>query len=384
MRAALPSRPGDSGGTDVLRWWCLCGLVFGLTGLAWMTGLAWDDSRQVDPRIRQVGTAGRGESHSPATFGLQVQMGSDGSPQTVSEFGTNPVSQTGFFRERASDAVRSPFEELDLQPGGEEPPFIAVEGIDQLYDWRVLPVGLMYKSYLAGEKEPRIQSIWLTDRQGHLWWESTLGGRFSFLRYGTSDPVRPEGWQFDFEGAAMPRVDPKTDSSPLIAVDYRIGLLSTWRQGPNAFKAGYYHVSSHLGDEFLLSHPGHVRLNYVRDSAIVGCTRDLTRETQVYGEVAYAFGHEDGALPWEFQYGIQYSPRVPGLYGAPFGAVNGHTRQDFQYETSINVVAGWQWWGEQSNHTIRVGLQYYDGPALQYSFVNKHETLMGWGLWLDY
>ena len=180
------------------------------------------------------------------------------------------------------------------------------------------------------------------------------------------------------------RVDPKAVSSPLIAVDFRIGLLSTWRFGSNAFKAGYSHLSSHLGDEFLLSNPGFVRLNYVRDSGIVGWTHHLTPEAQVYGEVAYAFGHEAGALPLEFQYGIQYSPRVPGVFGAPFGGINGHTRQDFGYETSINVVAGWQWWSEQSNHTFRVGLQYYDGPSMQYSFVNKHETLTGWGLWFDY
>ena len=362
----------------MLRWWCCCGLVLR------MTALAWGDSAEVDPLFRQVKTATAGESKGHPTFGFQVAVGPDESPQLSNEFSEKPVSQAGFFREWASDPVRNPIGSFDVQDGNEDPPFVAVDRIDLDYDWRVLPVGLMYKSYLAGEKESRISSVWMTDRQGHLWWDSTLGGRFSFLRYGTSDPVHPEGWEMAFEGAAMPRVDPKADSSPLIAVDYRIGLLSTWQSGRNAFKAGYYHVSSHLGDEFLLSNPGFVRLNYVRDSGIIGWTHSLTSEAKVYGEVAYAFGHEDGALPWEFQYGIQYSPRVPGLYGAPFGGINGHTRQDFNYETSINVVAGWQWWGEQSNHTFRVGLQYYDGPALQYSFVNKHETLMGWGLWLDY
>ena len=362
----------------MLRSWCCCCLVLG------MTAFAWGDSAQDDPLFRQVKTAEKGESKGSSTFGLQIQMGLDELPNSSHEFTGNPVSQAGFFRERASDAVQNPFEQFGAQPGDEEPLFVAADGIDSDYDWRVLPVGVMYKSYVAGEKEPRIKSVWMTDKQGHLWWESTLGGRIAFLRYGTSDPVHPEGWEFAFEGAALPRVDPKAASSPLIAVDYRIGLLSTWQYGRNAFKAGYYHVSSHLGDEFLLLNPGYHRLNYVRDSGIIGWTHSLTPETQVYGEIAYAFGHEDGALPWEFQYGIQYSPRVPGLYGAPFGAINGHTRQDFNYETSINVVAGWQWWGEKSNHTFRVGLQYYDGPALQYSFVNKHETLMGWGLWLDY
>ncbi|MEK6262679.1 MAG: DUF1207 domain-containing protein [Planctomycetota bacterium] len=362
----------------MLRWWCCCGLVLGLAAIA------WGDSTQVDPLFRQAETTTPGESKSPATFGLQVGVGFDDRTHSSNEFRAITVSQTGFFHLRASDPVQRPFEQFGVQQGNEDPPFVAVDGIDLDHDWRVLPVGLMYKSYLAGEKESRVQSVWLTDQHGDLVWETALGGRFSFLRHGTSDPVHPEGWQLDFEGAALPRVDPKADSSPLIAADFRIGLLSTWRFGPNAFKAGYYHLSSHLGDEFLIRNPRFVRLNYVRDSAIVGWTRDLTPEAQVYGEVAYALNHEDGALPWEFQYGIQYSPRVPGLYGAPFGGINGHTRQDFNYETSINVVAGWQWWGEQSNHTFRVGIQYYDGPALQYSFVNKHETLMGWGIWFDY
>jgi len=362
----------------VLRWWCCCCLMLG------MTAFAWGDLPRNDPLFRQVKTTEEGESRGSSTFGLQVQMGLDEPSRASQGFTEPPVSQAGFFREWASNPAQKSFEQFGTQQGGDQPLFVAEDAVDLDYDWRVLPVGVMYKSYLAGEKEPRIQSVWLTDQHGDLVWETALGGRFSFLRYGTSDPVRPEGWEMAFEGAALPRVDPDADSSPLIAVDYRIGLLSTWRFGPNAFKAGYYHLSSHLGDEFLINNPGFVRLNYVRDSAIVGWTRDLTRETQVYGEVAYAFNHEDGALPWEFQYGIQYSPRVPGLLGAPFGGVNGHTRQDFHYETSINVVAGWQWWSEQSNHTFRVGIQYYDGPALQYSFVNKHETLMGWGLWFDY
>ncbi len=362
----------------MLRWWCCCCLLLR------MTAQAWGAPPQADPLFRQVQTAQAGESKGPPTFGLRIQTGRDEASDSPHEFASNAISLTGFIEDQADEPVPNPFRYFEAQPGAEEPVFVAVDGIDLDYDWRVLPVGLMYKSYLAGEKESRVQSVWVTDRRGDLVWETALGGRFSFLRYGTSDPVRPEGWQFDFEGAALPRVDPDAVSSPLIAVDYRIGLLSTWRRGPNAFKAGYYHLSSHLGDEFLINNPGYVRLNYVRDSAIVGWTRDLNPETQVYGEVAYAFNHEDGALPWEFQYGIQYSPRTPGLFGAPFGAVNGHTREDFNYETSINVVAGWQWWSEESNHTLRVGIQYYDGPALQYTFVNKHETLMGWGLWFDY
>ncbi len=250
--------------------------------------------------------------------------------------------------------------------------------------WQVMPSGLMYRSYLAGFKEPRIANVWNRDSQGRDVMESTLGARVGVLRYGSVGAYRPQGWQFDVEGAALTRVLPGTNSTELEAVDFRVGLLSTWSDGPWHVKAGYYHLSSHLGDEFVIANPLFPRLNYVRDSLISGVTYELTDNWQTYGEIAYAIGREDGAEPLEFQYGIQYSPLAFGLRGAPFAAINGHTRQDFDYITSLTVQAGWQWRGSESQRLFRVGVQYYDGPALQWSFAGRNETLIGGGLWVDF
>ena len=294
-------------------------------------------------------------------------------------------------------ASRQTSDEIDGVVGGETlvaPPSVAAGSIaptnpDQLFDgrcyeWQVLPVGLMYKAYLAGEKESRMATVFnaAAGRSGAVW-ENTLGAHVGLLRYGTNDAVNPQGWQFDLEGAAMPRVDMGHEDD-LEAVDFRAGWLVTHRRGPNAFKAGYYHLSSHVGDEFLIRNVGFERINYVRDSLIVGWTRDLfTPDLQIYGEVAWALYAQDGAKPLELQYGIQYSPLVFGLRGAPFAAVNGHTRQDFNYITSINAQVGWQWRGA-SNHTLRTGFQYYEGPALQWSFVGQSERMVGAGIWFDF
>lgn len=251
-------------------------------------------------------------------------------------------------------------------------------------EWHAMPAGLMYRSYLAGEKEPRMSSIWMKDDTGRTVWENTLGGRIGLVRYGTDGAFRPQGWQLDVEGAALARVLPGTVSTMLEATDYRAGLLVTWAEGPWHAKAGYYHLSSHLGDEFVIANPGHPRFNYVRDSAIVGVTYDIDNDWQTYGEVAYAFSAEDGAEPLELQYGIQYSPLVFGQRGAPFVAVNGHSREDFDFMTSITAQAGWQWRGTLSQRLWRVGVQYYNGPALQYSFPGKHDHLFGAGAWLDF
>ncbi len=289
----------------------------------------------------------------------------------------------------AGETSRRAIEEVgfEISDDEEEPPAVVIDdpADDAERCWQVLPAGLMYKSYIGGEKEPRFQAVWLAEKKHGLVWETSLGGRVGLIRYGTQDPIRPEGWQLDLEGAAQARVLPQQESD-LEAVDFRFGLLSTWRRGGDGFKVGYYHLSSHLGDEFLIKNPGFLltRLNYVRDSAIAGWTHDLNPDTQVYGEVAYALGHEGGALPWEFQYGVQYSPLTFGLRGAPYVALNGHTREDNNWVTGVNTVAGWQWRGDQTNHLFRVGFQYYTGPSVQYSFVGLKETLVGGGIWFDY
>lgn len=255
---------------------------------------------------------------------------------------------------------------------------------DECFEFQLLPKGLLYRSYLAGEKEPRFNSVWLKEKDRGLVWESQLGGRIGLMKYSNLNEAAPRAWQLDMEGGAHARVDPKNESD-LESVDFRFGLLSTWRFGKNAYKLGYYHLSSHAGDEYLLRNPTFVRVNYVRDSAIFGITHHLTDDMQIYGELGYAAGHQGGAEPLELQYGYQFSPlHAYGLKGAPYFAINGHTREDFEWITSVNTVAGWQWRGEGSNHLFRVGLQYYTGPALQWEFAGRKETLCGAGMWFDY
>lgn len=252
------------------------------------------------------------------------------------------------------------------------------------FGWQLLPDGVLYPSYIAGTKEPRFGAAWLWERRRGLVWETALGGRWGLVRHGTFGPHDSRGFQIDVEGAALARVDPEEESD-LEAVDFRAGIVATWREGPWRLKAGYYHISSHLGDEFVIKNPGFTRLNYVRDSLIIGLMYDISPDLQIYGEFAPALNANGGAEPAEFQFGIQYSPYVvTGLRGAPFAAVNGHLRQEFNFGGSVNVMAGWQWRGKYTNRQFRVGAQYYSGPSIQWSFLDRYESLAGVGMWFDY
>ncbi len=252
--------------------------------------------------------------------------------------------------------------------------------------WEVLPRGLLYRSYLAGIKESRMQWTTLYEtRSKRQVGEAVLGGRGGLFKYTAPGDDSGDAFQVDVEGAVFARVQPDVPSSILEGSDYRAGAIATWRTGRMSWKAGYYHISSHVGDEFLVVNPQFQRINYVRDSLIVGTIYDLTDALRVYGEVGNAIGMEGGAKPLELQFGAEYVPVAKSSFrGAPFAAVNGHLRQDFNFDGSINVVAGWGWQGLQSRQRFRIGGQFFNGPSMQYSFFDQRETLVGGGIWFDF
>lgn len=257
---------------------------------------------------------------------------------------------------------------------------------DEPWSWQLLPPGLMYKSYLAGNKEPRMGSQWFHERTLGWRWDATLGGRVGLLRYGTENDFWPQGWQLDVEGAAFPRVD-LDHQRDLDTVDFRAGAPLTTRQGPWEFKFGYYHLSSHLGDEFVLKNPGVPRINYVRESLASGLAVYLdpcNPNMRLYAEVGWAFYTDGGAKPWEFQFGIDMSPAAPTSgWGAPFFAINGHLRQENDFGGNMTVQTGWQWRG-RTGHLFRLGMQYFNGMSDQYQFFNRFEEQIGMGMWYDY
>ena len=246
--------------------------------------------------------------------------------------------------------------------------------------WQWLPEGILYQAYIAGAKEPRFASAWFEDDVLGTIWETGMGGRLGIVRRGSCGSIRPEGWQVDMQGGVLPRLT--ASQQDLISVDYRIGILNTWRQGPFAVKVGYDHLSSHLGDEFLLANPGLVRINYARDAFVLGAAFDAHQNIRVYGEIGVAASVAGGAEPVEFQYGVEYSPTCPGV--APFLAVNAHLRQEFNFGGSFNILGGWQCRSAHSDHVFRVGGQYYKGKSLQHSFFGKNEELAGLGMWIDF
>jgi len=276
---------------------------------------------------------------------------------------------------------------IPVGAGSAVPPTDVMSPALRPWTWQLLPDGVLYRSYQGGPREPRLASAWLYDSDAGWLWDLTAGSRVGLLRYGSQPGDAPGGWELSLQGAAFPRlnIDQNFD---LDAVDFEVGMPLTWRDGPWQGKLEIRHLSSHLGDEFLIHNPSYPRLNYVRDSVVFGGGYWATPDTLLYLEANYAFNRDGGAEPWHFQFGVDYSPHPVanwlGWHGMPFLALNGELREEVDFGGGFNAMAGWQLTGPESRRTLRFGMQYYNGKSLQFSFFDRHEELFGVGIWYDY
>ena len=256
-----------------------------------------------------------------------------------------------------------------------------------VWHWQVLPDGLIYRSYQAGVREPRLVDRRVPRaRRAQSLWDGTLGGRVGLLRYGTCDELYPQGWQLDVEAAAIVRLT-LDEIRDFETADYRVGVPLTYGVDNWQFKFAVYHLSSHLGDEFAIANPGSLdeRINYVRDALVVGASYYPHPVMRLYSEAAYAVNVDGGAEPWEFQFGTEVSrPGPTGPHGTPFLAVNAPPARRAQFRRRHHGPSRLAVARPVEGQVMRVGLHYYNGKSSQYQTFDDSEQQIGFGLWYDF
>ena len=264
-------------------------------------------------------------------------------------------------------------------------PVLAPLAGSEAWEWHIMPNDLIWRSYLAGAKEPRISGTWFEEFQDDVsLLDVTLGGRSSILRYGTYKEGHSEGWELQLEGAAILRLNLDFNWD-LDLVDYRFGVPLVYGYDRHQWKFAYYHLSSHLGDELIIREDNlDERINYSRDVFVLGYSFFPVEAVRLYAEMGYAFVIEGGAEPWEFQFGLDYAqPGPTGFRGTPFFAINGHLREEVNFGGNVALQAGWLW-RSQGGKVLRTGLHYYNGKSPQFETFDEFEHQVGIGLWHDF
>ena len=211
----------------------------------------------------------------------------------------------------------------------------------------LLPSDVIWHSYWAGAKEPRTSATVFEEFGDDVsLLDVTLGGRAAILRNAARDQQGLwYGWEVQLEGAAILRLNLDQDWD-FDSADFRFGVPLIFARHQLHYKVAYYHLSSHVGDEFLRRNPGFMRINFSRDVLVFGASYFPSPALRTYAEAGWAFYDDEGSDPWEFQFGVDLAtPGPTGTRGVPFAAVNGHLREEVNFGGNLVVQAGWLWRG---------------------------------------
>lgn len=201
--------------------------------------------------------------------------------------------------------------------------------------------------------------------------------RFPFFRW--CDVWLPGGeLQFEIEGDVWALFNPLHESSPLIDADYYVGFPITWAYENWAIRFRGYHISTHIGDEFLLDHPHFRRKNPSIEAFDLYVSNQFTRDIRLYGGLGYVACQDNSyrvgkcyaAVGMELRvFEISYYDNCNRLYGVPIFGMHFYYQSHFKSHINSTYVLGYEW-GKLSGlrHRMRVYLEYHDGYCVEGQF----------------
>lgn len=186
--------------------------------------------------------------------------------------------------------------------------------------------------------------------------------------------------QIELEGALWAVFDPLHESAPLVNADYYVGIPVTYSCGNWSFRLRGFHISSHIGDEFLLNNldRGFIRTNPSAEYLDFAVSNDFTDELRFYG-LAGVIVHQDqtfktGRLYFEAgmevrMHRLGFENYCQQLYGEPFFAWHWRWNDVFKHHVDMTYVLGYEI-GKTCGlcRKLRFYMEYHDGYSVEGQF----------------
>lgn len=165
----------------------------------------------------------------------------------------------------------------------------------------------------------------------------------------------------------------------LVNTDFFVAALVTYAFDRWSFRFRLWHLSSHLGDEFLLANPGFDRRNLSDEGVDFFASYQYGQPVRLYGGVGYIFSRdkEFPEHPLYFEGGTEI--RVFGgrdcfnkLYVQPFLAMNFRTWEEHHFDIDQTYALGVEWSKIQGvGQKFRLWFEYHNGYSREGQFVRE-------------
>ncbi len=192
-----------------------------------------------------------------------------------------------------------------------------------------------------------------SEYEGHQATIVSYGDEFPIYRWVNLGKIKAEV-QIGIEGGAWAvfRMDKLKGNhwAELVNTDYFLGIPLSWALDKWSFRFRLYHISTHLGDEFIESHPDFPRFNPSYEAIDLFTAWQITENLRLYVGLGRIM-HDDNDFhlqPLYFEYGteLRFFNRIVNynrLYGQFFVATNFKNQEARHWATNATYVLGYEW-----------------------------------------
>ena len=191
-------------------------------------------------------------------------------------------------------------------------------------------------------------------------------------------------WELGIQAGAFSIFDVGGSSITLVNADYRVGGLASYRKGKFSAFTRFYHRSSHLGDQFLVSDTGITRVPLSYEELDVKLSYDIYSWLRIYGGAGLIVHRKPENLGrGTTQWGVELvSART--FFG---GRLRPVAYADFQCNERTNwgvgqsMMAGVRFENALiGDRQIQLLAEYYEGPSPDGQFYLQRATWYGIGI----
>lgn len=207
-----------------------------------------------------------------------------------------------------------------------------------------------------------------------------LGDQFPIYRWAH---VYDGDLQLEVEGAVFAVFDLRKSTFPLINADYYAGIPLTYAKGPWSYRIRPYHISSHVGDEFMCEHHHFNRKNKSFEAIDFSADYKFSQYLRAFGILGSVVmsDREMHMKPLYVQYGFEArGPRTDfkQLFAQPFLSVFLENCQDVHFQMNSSYALGYEW-GKINGvgRKVRAFLEYHQGFSPEGQFSRKRTKYLG-------
>lgn len=253
----------------------------------------------------------------------------------------------------------------------------------------------VFRPLMADPKQPQFFAIWQqsrvrADNSSFSLGSVAIGENFGFY----TNRKGCNGWQVGLLTGVFAQFNLDEKNASLINTDFNVGVPLSWRSGNWSARLRYYHQSSHLGDEFLGSHPEIKASSFILEEAEGILSYDY-RWLRLYGGAAVLVHREPSTIDrTRVQWGFEarapsmrtriLEPFLNRLVVTPVLSGDFKSHEELSWIINTNVLGGFEWSRTGSRRRFRIMATYFHGHNPYGQFYNQKIESIGVGAYFTF